>query len=184
MKRQIRFSIFLIAAGLTWWSTIDFFDKQDDIRPLKGKHFIKIFMNEFEMTAMDKNGNPAYILKGEHFEQYNDSDDATVKLPIIFLLNSDARWKISSKLARVNNTKNTVLLIDDVLMLQQDIEPAITIRTQRLLIHTKSQIAQTKAAVEITQGNSRVTSIGMIYNNISRQLELSSQVSGYYSAYE
>jgi LPS export ABC transporter protein LptC len=184
MKRLISFSLFLIVAGLTWWSTIDFFDNQDDIRPLQGKHFIKIFMNEFEMITMDKNGMPAYILNGEHFEQYNDSDDATVKQPVVFLLDSDTRWKISSRLARINNTKNTVLLIDDVLMQQQDIEPAITIRTQRLLIHTESQIAQTKAAVEITQGNSQVTSIGMIYNNISRELELSSQVSGYYSAYE
>jgi len=184
MKRLLRLSIFLIVAGIAWWSTMDIFDSPDQIQQARGKHFIKLFMNEFEMTAMDENGKPAYRINGEHFEQYENSDDATITQPIIFLLDTDNRWKITADQAIVNNTKNTVLLTDNVLIHQQGIEPSITIRTQNLLIHTQKQTAQTEAPVEITQGNSRVNSIGMIYNNKNSELELSSNVSGYYSAYE
>lgn len=184
MKRLISLSIFFVVAGISWWSTMDFLDDSGPAQSAQGGHFIELFMNEFEMTAMNEKGEPAYIFNGKHLKKYSDSDDTTVTQPIVFLLNTDKQWKISAELATVNDEKDTVLLTDNVLMQQQDIEPSITIRTQRLLIHTKSQIAQTKAPVDITQGNSRVTSIGMIYNNKNSELELSSNVSGYYSANE
>ena len=69
-------------------------------------------------------------------------------------------------------------------MQQQNIEPAITIRTQSMLIHTRTQIAETRAQVDITQGKSQLTSTGMIYNNITSELELSSSVSGFYLPYD
>ena len=65
-------------------------------------------------------------------------------------------------------------------MQQQDIEPITTIRTQTLTIHTKTQIVKTRAAVTVTQGNSELKSNGMVFNNITSQLELSSNVNGYY----
>jgi len=53
-----------------------------------------------------------------------------------------------------------------------------------MLIHTKTQIAQTRTQVKITQGKSQLTSTGMIYNNKTSELELSSNVSGFYLPYD
>ena len=69
-------------------------------------------------------------------------------------------------------------------MQQKNIEPAVTIRTQNLLINTKTQIAQTSAMVDITQGKSHLNSTGMVFNNITSSLELSSKVNGYYLPHE
>lgn len=184
MKSQIGLALFVAVAIIAWWSTMVFFDDDNKIQPTQAKHYIEIFMNKFEMTAMNENGTPAYILNGTRYEKYNDSDEAIVNKPVIFLLNTDKQWKISADLALVNNKKETVLLKDNVLVQQQNIEPSITLSTQRLQIDTKSQIAQTESPVDITQGNSRLTSIGMIYNHMSSELELLSNVSGYFSSHE
>ncbi|MDT8282190.1 MAG: LPS export ABC transporter periplasmic protein LptC [Gammaproteobacteria bacterium] len=181
MKRLIGLALFVTVASIAWWSTMDFFGEDDLTQPAHAKHYIEIFMDKFELTAMSKNGTPAYILNGTRYEQYNDSDDAIVTQPVIFFLNTDKQWKISADLALVNNKKETVLLKDNVLMQQQNIEPSITVHTQRLLIDTRSQIAQTELPVDITRGNSHLTSVGMIYNNISSELEFLSNVSGYFT---
>jgi lipopolysaccharide export system protein LptC len=184
MNRLIGLALFVTVATIVWWSTMGFFNDDNLSQPAQAKHYIEIFMNEFEMTAMNENGAPAYILNGSKYERYNDSDDAIVKQPIIFLLNTDKQWKISADLALVNNKKETVLLKDNVMMQQQNIEPSITVHTQRLLINTKSQIAHTELPVDITQGGSHMTSVGMIYNHMSSELELLSNVSGTLSIHE
>ena len=69
-------------------------------------------------------------------------------------------------------------------MQQQNSEPAVSIRTETLLVHTKTQIAQTQALINFTKGLSQVKSKGMIFNNITSELELLSNVSGYFSPYE
>ena len=77
-----------------------------------------------------------------------------------------------------------IQLKDNVLMQQQNIEPAVTIRAQNMLINTKTQITQTQAAVDITHGKSRIKSNGMIFNNITSELELTSNVNGHYLPYD
>jgi LPS export ABC transporter protein LptC len=69
-------------------------------------------------------------------------------------------------------------------MQQKNIEPAITIHTQNLLINTNTQISETQSPVEITQGKSRIKSNGMIFNNVTSELELLSSVNGYYLPYD
>jgi LPS export ABC transporter protein LptC len=141
-------------------------------------------MNEFVMTAMDENGKPAYTVDGKRLERYNDSDDSRVEQPVIHMLEAGKQWKVSADFALLNDNKNTIQLKDNVVMQQQNIEPAVIIRTQSMLIHTETQIAETDVQVDITQGKSKITSTGMIYNNITSKLELTSSVSGYYLPYD
>ena len=69
-------------------------------------------------------------------------------------------------------------------MQQKNIEPAITIHAQNLLIYTDTQISETQSPVEITRGKSHIKSNGMIFNNITSELELLSSVNGYYLPYD
>ena len=100
------------------------------------------------------------------------------------MLESGKQWKVSADFALLNDKGNTIQLKENVVMQQQNIEPAVTIRTQSMLIHTITQVAETDAQVDITQGESKITSTGMIYNNITSKLELTSSVSGYYLPYD
>lgn len=180
MKRLISLVIFFAIAIIAWWSTTGNFVDNNLFHPAKSKRYVKIFMNDFEMTAMNDSGIPAYTLNGKHLERYNDSDETRIEQPVFHLLDAEKQWKVHADFALVNDKKNTIQLQSNVVMQQQNFEPAITIRTQKMLIHTKTQIAQTQAQVDITQGESQLTSTGMIYNNITSELELLSSVSGFY----
>lgn len=133
---------------------------------------------------MNENGSPNYILNGSYLQRYNDSDETEVQKPVFNLLQKNGQWKISADNAIINDKNETIQLNNNVIMQQQNIEPAITIRTQRLLINTKTQIAQTQTQVNITQGQSLLKAKGMIFNNLTSELELLSNVSGYYLPYD
>ena len=180
MKHFINLSIFLVIAIIAWWTITEDYNKDDQIQQAKSKRYVEVFMNEFEIMAMDENGKPGYILNGVYLEKYNNSDNTLVQQPELHLTQKNGQWKISADEAIINNKKETLMLKNNVVMQQQNIEPALTIRTQRLVINTKTQIAKTKAAVKITQGKSQMNSNGMIYNNITSALELSSKVNGSY----
>lgn len=184
MKGLISLIVFIAVAIIVWWSITANYNDDDLLQQAQGSRYVEIFMNDFEMTAMNEGGTPAYILNGKHLERYNDSDDTKIELPVIQLLETGKQWIVSADFAVINDKRNTIQLSDNVIMQQQDIEPAITIRTQSMLIHTRTQIAETRAQVDITQGKSQLTSTGMIYNNMTSELELSSSVSGFYLPYD
>lgn len=179
MKSLISLLVFVAVAIIAWWSTSGYFGEAE--LPLtQSKRYVEIFMNEFEMTAMNESGTPAYRLNGTHLERYNDSEDTIIEQPVIHLLEEGKQWLVTAESALLNDKKNTIRLKDNVIMQQQNVEPAVTIKTQSMTLHTKTQIARTTAHVDITQGNSQLTSTGMIYNNKTSELELTSSVSGYY----
>ncbi|MCK4675907.1 MAG: LPS export ABC transporter periplasmic protein LptC [Gammaproteobacteria bacterium] len=180
MKHAINLSIFLILAITAWWSITADYNNTRQLQQDENKVYAEIFMNEFEMTAMNENGKPHYILNGLHLQRYSNSDNTEIKQPVFQLLQENKQWKVSANKALINDKNETLQLIDNVVMQQQNTESAITIRTQNLSINTNTQITQTQAPVDITRGKSRIKSNGMIFNNITSELELSSNVTGYY----
>lgn len=184
MKRLISLGIFVFMTIIVWWSITKNYNEENPIQPPQTAHYIEMFMNEFKMTVMDETGKPNYTMKGIYLKRYNDSDNSEVDQPLLQLLQEGNQWVVSAETALINDKNETIQLNTNVVMQQENIEPAITIRTQNMLIHTKTQIAQTEALVEITQGESYVKSHGMIYNNITSDLELSSRVNGYYMPYD
>lgn len=176
MKGLISFSLFIFIAIIVWWSISEDFSDSNQLQQASDKPYVEIFMNTFELTAMDENGVPAYILSGASLQQYNKSDDTQITQAVFHLLQADAQWIISANNAILNNKKDTIQLNDNVFMQQQNVEPAVNIRTQSLLLHTRTQIAQTQTPVEIIQGTSKIKSDGMIFNNLTSQLELSPNV--------
>lgn len=183
MKTPVSLIIFLLLAITVWWSITENY-KDDQLQEVQGARYVEIFMNEFEITAMGDNGLPSHILNGAHLKRYNDSDETEVQQPVFNLFQENGHWKINADTAIINDKKDTIQLNNNVIMQQQNIEPAVTIRTQTLLFNTRTQIAQTQSKVKITQGKSLLKSKGMIFNNITNELELSSNVSGHYSPYD
>ena len=184
MKHILNLSIFIALAIVVWWSITSSFNDSDSIQQASGTDYAQIFMNKFEMTSMDKDGNPSYILNGSYLHRSNDSDDTKIDQPVFQLLQGNTHWKISADNAILNDKTETIQLKDNVLMQQKNIKPAVTIRTQYLMINTKTQIAQTQVAVNITHGKSHLSSNGMVFNNTTNVLELSPNVYGQYLPHE
>jgi LPS export ABC transporter protein LptC len=184
MKHILSLSIFIALAIIVWWSITSSFDEGDDIQQVSGTDYAQIFMNKFEMTSIGKDGNPSYILNGSYLQRANDSNDTKIDQPVFQLFQDNKHWEISADNAILNDKTETIQLKDNVLMQQKNIKPAVTIRTQYLIINTKTQIAQTQVAVNITQGKSNLSSNGMIFNNATNVLELSPNVNGQYLPHE
>ena len=202
MKGIISLSIFIILAVVAWWTITTDYSLDNQPQQASTARFIEAYMNDFEMTVMDATGSPSYTLKGTHMEKFNDSDETNIQQPVFQLLQSATQWRISADSAIANDKHETIQLTNNVVMQQQNVAPksldanlgtdvitskeidsdsiksAITIRTPNLLIHTKKQTAITQAPVIITQGRSKLNSNGMTYNNITSELELSSNVRG------
>ena len=179
MKTAFSIVISLILFTLIWWSITDLSD-ETDIQLETSKPYAEIYMNDFEITAMNEDGTPGYVLSGKYLQKVNESDDIEIDNPVFLMRQQENHWKVSADSAIVNDKKETILLTDNIIMQQQNIEPAVVIRTENLLINTKTQVARTEAHVDINNGISKIESDGMIYNNISSDLELSSNVNGYY----
>lgn len=180
MTQLVSLFVFILLAIFAWWSITGDLSKQNAAQPDTAKRYVKLFINDFEITAMDENGKPDYILHGKHLQQFSDSEDTEIEQPIFLLLQDKGQWKISADTAIFNDRTETIRLKDNVLMQQQNIEPAVNISTQTLLIHTKTHIAETKSAVDIMRGHSHLKSNGMIFNNNTSELELSPNVKGHY----
>lgn len=180
MNHFISLGIFLFVATVTWWTITNKYGDITQLQQPKSEQFVEVFMNEFEMTVMNDTGSPDYILNGKYLQRYNNSTDTEIQQPIFRLLQKDKQWLISADSATINDKDETIQLNNNVVMQQQNIKPAVTIRTRNLLINTRTQIAKTQDMVDITQGESRLNSTGMVFNNITSSLELSSKVNGYY----
>ena len=180
MNRSISLGIFLLVAIVAWWTITNKSGDNAQLQQPKSDQYVEIFMNEFEMTVMNETGSPDFILNGRHLQRYNDSTETAIQQPIFHLLQKDKQWVISADSATINDDDETIQLNNNVIMQQKNTQPAVTIRTQNLLINTKTQIAKTAAMVDVTQGGSHLNSTGMVFNNITSALELSSRVNGYY----
>ncbi len=180
INRTIGLSLFIFMCIIVWWSiTTDYGDDKHS-QLSKNSHYIELFMNEFELTAMNEEGKPSYLMTGLYMQRYNNSDVAEVKKPVLHILQPDNQWLISADTAVINNKSDTIQLKDNVVMQQQNVVPALTMHTQKMLINTKTQIARTRTQVKIVQGTSRLNAKGIIYNNITSKLELLSNVNGFY----
>ena len=196
IKGIISLGIFILIAIVAWW-TISSNEKSNNLAQQASEdNYVVAYMNDFEMTAMDATGIPGFTLKGAHMERFNQTNETRIQQPVFQLLQPNKQWKISADSAIVNDKTETIQLNDNVVMQQLSTNNAasnatletnptnesargkITIHTPNLLIHTRKQIAETRARVTVTQGNSKISSTGMVFNNISNEIELSSNVHG------
>jgi LPS export ABC transporter protein LptC len=184
MKQIFSISIFLALAVIVLWSVTTNYSSEEADAEVKYKNYAEVFMNQFEMTSMNKNGNPDYIINGSYLQRYSSSNNTEIDQPVFQLLQEHRQWLISADKAIINDESETINFLDNVVMKQHDTALPVTIHTDRLLINTKTQMARTRARVDITRGNSRLKSKGMIFNNITSELELSSSVDGHYIPYD
>jgi lipopolysaccharide export system protein LptC len=178
MKTGTSLLLFLVISTIVWWSITSDFEQQHS--PFEGRDadYVEVFMNDFHLTRMDERGKPRFTLNGEHLEKYRQKDMTHVTEPVLNLLQEN-KWRLSASTALLDDANETVEFIDNVVMQQLETEPAVTVHTQRMMIDTRTQIAQTDSPVKVIQGDSELNSIGMIYNNQTNVLELLTRVQGY-----
>ncbi|MCW8923366.1 MAG: LPS export ABC transporter periplasmic protein LptC [Gammaproteobacteria bacterium] len=179
MKRL--FTISVIIAALIFWIS----QTWEDTRAIKAMesadpHYVDIFMRDFTITAMNKDGLPAYIVKAKLLEHYNDNDFASLSDPVLELKQGDQHWLISAETGEIDDDNQRIMLRNRVVLQQQDTAQPIRLETEQLEIDTHQQIAKSTQTVSIIQQEFNLQSEGMILDNASGQLELLNNVEGRY----
>ncbi len=132
------------------------------------------------MFSMDKKGQPYYTLTADLMEHFNDTGESEISEPVFNINRDEDAWVISARRGKIDDDSTWVTLNDEVVMLQKNSDNPLQLKTSKMRFNTKTQIAHSDKKVDITQGALSLKSNGMVFNNISGDLELLAGVNGIY----
>ena len=178
MKTQFTLVTFIIIALIGIWSALE--DPEEASVAVKDTHFVDAYAKDFTMFAMNEHGYPYYTMTARLMEHFNDTGESEITQPVFNFNRDEKEWVISAKRGRIDEDNIWVTLKQDVVMLQQNTDNPLQLKTSKMRFNTKTQIAHSDKQVDITQGELSLKSNGMIFNNISGNLELLAGVNGIY----
>jgi LPS export ABC transporter protein LptC len=181
-------SLSLMALLIWWFRLVD--DRPVNLITRVNPHFIDAYMRDFKLTAMNTEGKPEYVLRGRGLKHYNDQDIATIQQPVLHLEHADSNWRISAEDGEINDAQNEIVLYNKVVMRQlpaqsntaKTPQASVRLRTERLDIDTRKQLATSDKLTQIDYKHVSLTSHGIRLDNLKGQLELLAEVTGIYAA--
>lgn len=151
----------------------------------KTRHDPDFIAEDFGITKLDLGGKPEYILSAERMRHYPDDESTHVAAP---------------RLVQHHDNANPVVIRADHGLIAKNGEDAsfygsvvvvreagrgqgeLRVQTEYLQVVPDRDLARTDKPVIITAGRSRVSGVGMEFNNRTRQFALQSQVRGTFDA--
>jgi LPS export ABC transporter protein LptC len=178
VKKQFTLITLIVIALIGIWSVLEAPDEAPVV--IKNPHFVDAYARDFTMLSMNEDGHPYYTLTAELMEHFNDSGESEITQPVFNITKDDSAWVISASMGKIDDDNIWVTLSNDVVMLQNNSETPLQLKTSKMRFNTKTQIAHSDKRVDITQGALSLQSNGMVFNNKTGDLELLAGVSGIY----
>ena len=178
MNKQFTLLTLAIIAMIGVWAVLEAPEEAPVVA--REPHYVDAYVVDFTMLSMDENGQPYYTLTADLMEHFNDTGEAEVTEPVFNIKRDEDAWIISARKGTIDDDNIWVTLIDDVVMLQKDTPTPMRLETSKMSFNTRTQIANTDRQVDITQGELSLRSNGMVFNNVTGNLELLAGVNGTY----
>ena len=141
------------------------------------------FVDNFRFVRMSLSGEVEYRISGSRLTHHPADDTHQIIDPVITSLGKErAPLTARSERALIDRNQAQIHMYDNV-RIDRDPTPssqAMRLTTSYLLLLTDEDIMRTDKPVEITLGQSRLTGIGMIANNATRQLQMGENVHALY----
>ena len=174
--------VLALAAAGTWW-LLRHVTPPVVQPPAPPTHVPDYTFTDATVTTLNAQGKPQAILQSPRMLHHPDDDSIEVFAPRIrYFISGGPPWDVSADHALLPAGGKRVELEGHVQMRHPASGggPPLLIQTDKMNVNFNTNIATTADTVEITQGNSRVTSLGLqAYLNDNRLL-LQSQVRGSY----
>jgi lipopolysaccharide export system protein LptC len=141
------------------------------------------YVEKFSYLKMAKTGKAQYHFTGARMTHNPQDDSYDITLPVINNLGAgQGQMTMRAERATVNSDYSEVRMFDNVRM---DRPPtanseAMQVRSNYLLVLPDDDEVKTDKPVEILIGQSRLAGTGMVANNATRELRLTSNVHGTY----
>jgi len=178
MKKQFTLLTLIIIAFIGIWGVIEAPEELPVVA--REPHYVDAYAKDFTMLAMDERGQPYYTLTAELMEHFNDTGESEITEPVFNINRDNDVWVISARRGTIDDDNIWVTLNDDVVMLQKNTDNPLKLTTSEMRYNTRTQIADSDKRVHITQGELSLKSNGMVFNNVTGNLELLAGVNGLY----
>ena len=185
MKRDRAFSLFplllmLTLAAASFWLERAVQAPEHD-KSGKLRHDPDFIADDFGITKMDASGKPEYILSAAHMLHYPDNDSTDIVTPrLVQRHDNDAAIVIQADRGAVSKNGEEASFYGSVVVVREAAlgRSELRVQTEYLQIVPDRDLARTDKPVIITEGDSRLSGVGMEFNNKTRQFALLSQVRG------
>jgi lipopolysaccharide export system protein LptC len=178
VKKQFTLATLVVIAFIGIWGVIQAPDEAPVV--VREPHFVDMYVKDFTMVSMNEDGQPYYTLEAVLMEHYDDTGESDITEPVFNIKRDDSAWMISARRGTIDDQNTWVTLNDNVVMLQQNTDSPLELKTSKMRFNTKTQVANSNRQVDIKQGTLSLKSNGMIFNNLTGQLELLAGVNGTY----
>ncbi|MGD8883997.1 MAG: LPS export ABC transporter periplasmic protein LptC [Gammaproteobacteria bacterium] len=180
-RHSIFLLVLLVLAFLSWWilTIIDPDSRRQITISQEGPDH---FMENFIVTSLDESGTPSHRLKAERLTHYpNEAHSDIIKPVMTFYKKDNTSWVASARTGIVKQDGKEVILYDDVHITRPgDVTTEININTRDLRIVPDQDYAETANSVVIQQNQNTVTATGMEARFARGEIELLSEVRGWY----
>ena len=168
-------------AALTYW--LDQVVEPEAARDGSVRHDPDVIIDGLAATKMALTGLPNYSVKARRMFHYPDDGSYKLEQPELTHFDPDAApVSIRSDTGELSGDGNDVYFRDNVFLRRPafDGDQEMTMSTSYLHVIPDKDTALTDKPVVLTQGDSVVHSVGLEFNNATRQLKLLSRVRGTY----
>ena len=181
MRTFISLIIVITLALFSLWFQ-NLFKETPIIKAKKDSHFPDYFMENFSITNLNQQGDPAYILNARRLEHFADDNSAELQQPVIEFRGKD-QWSISAKRAIIYADQTVIHFYENVQLRRtaSKTRGPLSIDTEYLKIHTENKTAETDQLAHLKTGDLELHSLGMVFDNRQGILKLKSTVNGQYA---
>jgi len=151
----------------------------------KMRHDPDFIAEDFGITKMGITGKPEYILSAERMQHYPDDESTSVVAPRMVQRHDNANpVVIRADRGVIAKNGNEASFYGSVVVVREAGrgQRELSVQTEYLQVVPDRDLARTDKPVIITEGRSRLSGVGMEFNNKTRQFALQSQVRGTFDA--
>ena len=147
----------------------------------KTRHDPDFIAEEFGVTKFDGSGHPEYSLSAKRMLHFPDTDSTEIEAPQVVQRHAnEAPVVIRADRGSISRGGEETNFYGNVVVVRSPSRgrSELRVQTEYLQILPERDLARTDKAVVITDGRSRLSGVGMTFNNKTREFDLLSQVRG------
>jgi len=175
--------ILALAAGSLWLERAVQAPERD--KSGKMRHDPDFIAEDFGITKIDATGKPEYILSAARMQHYPDDESTSVTAPQLVQRHEDANpIVIRAERGMITQNGEEASFYGSVVVVREAGrgQNELRLQTEYLQVIPDRDLARTDQPVFITEGRSKLSGVGMEFNNKTRQFALQSQVRGTFDA--
>ncbi|WP_454762759.1 LPS export ABC transporter periplasmic protein LptC [Cupriavidus campinensis] len=174
-----------MVAGSTFWLVQVNSPREDEAAQSRAKrHEPDYYMDRFSATELDVNGTTKMRFTGVKMVHFDDDQTYEVTTPAMRAYQPERPPVTVNAERGVMNSEGSVIdLFGNAYLVRQagadaSKDPRMTAASQYFRLLVNDDIVKTDKAVELTRGPSVMTANGLIFNNVTREVQLLGNVRG------